>query len=602
MKSTVATALVFGLAVVAFCQGPPQMLLKVPGHASDPKVSLSLDGKYAVTFDKTLVAKVWDQATGEHLVSRAVGVERADGLCLQSENAMLLVNGNQLQVVSLPDFGVLRSVGTPGPSKILALTPNGNRVACRFFDRVTVYDVKTLQQVVSIPTASGSANVAVSQNADFIAVQEFAYFAVYGIDGQRKGTAGDSANGCAMSPDGKLLATQSTSSVIVWDWATSTPVAVLRSPGTVTGVAWSPRGDLVATTSDVVRLWSTANWSVVKDFAPGNGAASQPRFSQEGESLFIGERSGAGSQLSVPDLARQRSYGVIEGDWQALELSTDGRFAAVNSRDGFRLAILDRITGEQKMFFPATGGFFTPECSTFVWIPGEDQVIYINPSTGNFMIADVSAGTTVPVSFLSPLSFPSQWSTTAMRVIPGTSKLLLADGYKVTLVDLKTRLVLWRRSYGNGNPVGIVCSSDGRLFALVDPSVINVCRTQDGAVVKNMGQASLALAAEFTPDSSRFVLGRLSGSVEFFDTTSWSLDRSFQTGLAITSLEFSPGGGQLAIGSRYNEFRFFDPLTGARTEMYDQETYFLWSMRYTSDGKELVIARLDGLIFSMPAP
>ena len=113
----------------------------------------------------------------------------------------------------------------------------------------------------------------------------------------------------AFSPDGKLLATASLWSVVLWDWdGSGQPVGKLVGhKDTVTGIAFSPDGRLIASAS---RNGSVILWDVVdrKPVAPPlvdhEGPVSCLAFSPDGGLLVSGDEYG---DIIVWDVASRKA-------------------------------------------------------------------------------------------------------------------------------------------------------------------------------------------------------------------------------------------------------------------------------------------------------
>ncbi|MEU9139952.1 AAA family ATPase [Streptomyces sp. NPDC048404] len=156
--------------------------------------------------------------------------------------------------------------------------------------------------------------------------------------------------GVAWSPDDSRVVTGSKDgSVRVWDVDSGTCVARFDhgkdrrsdNPGWVRSVAWSPRGDLIASTAtdETARLWSPADHREV-GLIPLPDRPWSVRFDSSGEHLLVACADGNAYVHAIRGLSRDpvRVFAnVAQGKpvrlWDA-DLSADGRLVACAREDG----------------------------------------------------------------------------------------------------------------------------------------------------------------------------------------------------------------------------------------------------------------------------
>ena len=146
--------------------------------------------------------------------------------------------------------------------------------------------------------------------------------------------------GAKFSPDGSLLAVNSSAGIGIWDVATRTALASL-SQRSVSSTAFSPDGSILASgsysTSEAnIKLWDAANQSLVATLPGHTGGPTGVHslaFSPSGDTLA----SGSGDQtIKLWDVGNQSLIATLTGHTShvfAVAYSPDGTLAS-GSRDG----------------------------------------------------------------------------------------------------------------------------------------------------------------------------------------------------------------------------------------------------------------------------
>lgn len=109
------------------------------------------------------------------------------------------------------------------------------------------------------------------------------------ITGQILATLEDaSVRALAFGPDGTALASASAERVSLWDVASGEKTAVLAADlgGTVTDLAYSPRGDVLALAADAIEIWDLKATAVRAILQPAEEAVTEIAFSADGRFLI----------------------------------------------------------------------------------------------------------------------------------------------------------------------------------------------------------------------------------------------------------------------------------------------------------------------------
>jgi WD40 repeat protein len=230
------------------------------------------------------------------------------------------------------------------------------------------------------------------------------------------------SRGGALSPDGKVLATQTAdNNVRLWDFATGTPGLLLRADhGSRVNFAFSPDSKTLATgyKGGEVKLWdvktgelkTTLKWDI-PDGPPRlvQGLAFHPDgksltvcghyYDQEREKKNLDEgfrffvvwtwdlASGAGKLLTSHSNAQFKDFWFKDTGLNQVVYSADGKSLAAGTTRGSTVFILDPATGALRQNFRAEAGFI----GGIAFSPDGKQLAYGN-STGNVFLCDLAAG------------------------------------------------------------------------------------------------------------------------------------------------------------------------------------------------------------------
>jgi RNA polymerase sigma factor (sigma-70 family) len=165
--------------------------------------------------------------------------------------------------------------------------------------------------------------------------------------------------GLAFSPDGKLLATNSTEvgtdkkTILMWDVGTGKRVSQFKVPARVAFMLrFAPDGKTLLSSGEepLVRLWDTATGKQLFTETDHTAAIAALAFTPDGRTLVSGADDGT---LRVWDIAAARLRRPLlshRGSVYALAVAPDGKTALSGGADGC-LRLHDLDTGEQRRCF-----------------------------------------------------------------------------------------------------------------------------------------------------------------------------------------------------------------------------------------------------------
>jgi WD40 repeat protein/tRNA A-37 threonylcarbamoyl transferase component Bud32/Flp pilus assembly protein TadD len=402
-----------------------------------------------------------------------------------------------------------------------------------------------------------------------------------------------SVRAIAFSPDGRLLATASNNTAVLWDAVTRDPIgSALPHQGGVTAVAFSPDGKLLATAcwDGTVRLFDAVTHDPIGSPLWHWGGVTALAFSPDGKLLAT-----ACSDWTVRlwDVATHRTIGsalrLESSVITVVAFSPDGKLLATACSD-WTVRLWDVATRK-------------PLGST---LRHENLVTAVAFSPDGKLLATACWDVTVrlwDVATRKPFgaTLQHQGSVNAVAFSPD-GKLLATAGQDGTarLWDVATRKPFGSTLTHQGPVKAVAFSPDGKLLATACGE--GTVRLWDAVTPTPIGltlhHSTGVTAVAFSPDGKGLATASSNKTVRL-----WELATGNPIGSTLTHdsgafyiVAFSPDGRLLATGSEDRTVRLWDATTrkpiGSTLTHQDHVT----AVAFSSDGKLLATACRDGTV------
>jgi WD40 repeat protein len=432
--------------------------------------------------------------------------------------------------------------------------------------------------------------------------------------------APDGLMNLTLSPDGRLLAGASYSTIYVWDTATGKLLQDLENESFPNTLAFSAEGRwLAAGSSDkVARVWDVPTGGLALTLSGHTGwvtrVAFDPAASSSSDTVLLATATaGDGVQLwNLPTgerIAARSPIGHSDGV-RAVTYSPDGELLATASMDEM-VWFWDADSGEPQGMLDATGMRSGEWCTCF-WslaFSPDGQTVATGSTDARVRLWNVASGKLLATSeAMGDLVYGLGFSPDGQRLAAGdadgtiwvwdpTSPLelghLLAldnDGVVVSLSINPTSSSPIRRLLATGSGFGAIRVWDmdaGNLVSEMEGShnSVKVAYSSDGRV---LAAGDSGWAEEF--------------AVRLWDPETGVLQRTLQGhSKDVGGLAFTPDGQILASGDWGGTTRLWDVATGEELSRLEQG-HAVYGAAFRPDGGRLATAGFDGLIWVWGVP
>jgi WD40 repeat protein len=489
-------------------------------------------------------ADVWDLSTREPIGTMTV--PDAAGISV-SPDATLIATGSRSGKVTFWDTQTFRRVDEPldagAPVTDVAFVSDGQRLAVavgavQSTDPITaatttqLWDVATrrpsnvlaghAQSVNTLALSPDGGMLAAGDNAGLVVFHDPTTGEPIGPPLQLDATEG--IYDLAFSPDGRWLAVGTfgrgaAGSAHVYEVSTRTEAAQVGSASLMV-VAFSSGGTQLVTSGEIIEVWDTATWTPVMD---------TPIATQHGPATITSTSTG---------------------------LMISGFDGTLSLWDPNGLPLLARVLADA----PPAGGTFSPD-GELVAVVGNDDTVAIRRADDLTALATLSINGPGARGFLdgsTPVAFSRDSRVGAIADRFGNVQLFDAASQRPSGASIAIDAVV----------VGLTFSPDGRsLIAFSNSSTVNGAHLIDVASHRVRGldpPVPHALSATFRPDGKELVVTAATGGAWRYPASGGDIGKGTTLtvpGALPETATFSPDGNLLAIGRIDGTLSFFDAKT-----------------------------------------
>jgi eukaryotic-like serine/threonine-protein kinase len=554
-----------------------QELKALRGHTGPIlAVAYSPDGRQIATASADGMAKVWDGATGRHLVDLT----------------------NHL-----------------GPIRSVAFFPDGQRIVTGSWDKTArVWNVTTGKSHHLEGHSNAIFSVAVSSNGQRIATGSLDHTVRIWTANTMTPDSWAFTNhthgvwAVAFSPDGRHVASGSWDKTArVWDPNNGKELAIIKQADAVFSVAFSPDGQTVATGSKdgTVQLWDASSGAHRQTFEGHERPVFSVSFSPDGRRIISGSDD---ETARVWDITTGKALRVLKGHGSRIG-------SVAYSPDGQRI-----ITGGGAVRFSPHGEEvdFTvgDDNAAKVWDAGSGgDVLTLEGHTGAVSSVDFSADGQWVVSG----SFDGTarvWDVRTGQVIstarghgaPIRAVAFLPDGKRFVTGSFDGTATVREAASGKellslgghadrhtDRIYSVAVSSDGHWIATGSwDGTVRLWEAASGRYVSTFrGQSEAVYAVAFSRDSRRIVIGSRDGVANIWNAESQLTMVHLKQEGPIWSAAFSHDGRRIVTGSHGLSATVWDATTGEKQMPLNGHTAHIHAAVFSPDNSRILTGSAD---------
>ncbi|MFH1303741.1 MAG: SUMF1/EgtB/PvdO family nonheme iron enzyme [Planctomycetota bacterium] len=575
-------------------------------------LTMTPDGKFAVTGENDRLLSIWDTSSGKIIRSLKGHTGRLTCVAVTPDGKQI-VSGSGDKTLKIWEFETGKLIHTlKGHLEIvncLALTPDGKQIVSGGYDKnLMQWDLATGTLIRTIDKhKSLITSVAISPDGKLILSTSHEFLLINNSDtGKRVHTIKNESrdfSDMVITPDGKYVIS-GYGQLKKWDLESGKIVQSLEEHmGGISSLALSPNGEqLVASLSDLsIYVWDIASGKKTRRLRGHTDLITQVAISPDGKQVISASRDRSLRLWNLEGNRETPSYPIHNSAVNCIAISSDGKQAISGAND--ELKVWDLDSGKLLMDFKGTS-------SSHRWISYlPDENYAISGWSGMIFGWDLKNGAKLQESELERIRYYN-----AVAVTPDGKRGITVsedNGAKSRLIrvwDL-TRL---KQLYGlKGHQERIHClavSAEGRRLVSVSVNELKVWDLGTGALlhtfqdpVGNFGCLALSPDGRYALTTA-YVDKRL--AIQVLDLVDKKLLHSLKGHtLDVTCLAFTPDGTLVVSSAKDKTIRLWDPLKGSLLATYAFDD-LARNIAVGPDNRTLLVGcttgRIHKIIFAMP--
>ena len=396
-------------------------------------------------------------------------------------------------------------------------------------------------------------------------------------------------NSVAFSPDGKrVLSGDAGGAALLWEVATGRQIRRFHNTeGTITSVAFSPdRHTILIASGNAITLLNESTGREIRQFTAGSVHCAA--FSRDGHRIVVGtERT-----VQIWDTGSGRMIRHFEGftGWvEAVAFSPNGRQILAGGLDGIA-RMWDAENGSEIRQFKG----HSQRISSVAFSPDGLQVL-TGSQDKSVRLWDSGTGTEIrQFQGHTAWVFSVAFSEDGKRVLTG------AADYTVRMWDTPSGKEIWKQSGYAGTALLVAFSPDSKTIVTGCYTELILSNALDGGEIRELtGGSEKITSVAFSPHGGQIATGSSDNTAALWDVPTGKVLRRFKghgrgfLESGVTSVAFCPDGNQLVTGGQDSTARLWDIDTGTEIRKFAGHSDAVTSLAISSDGKDLLTGSDD---------